>query len=129
MKLASLLLNRKQALNILSIQAAHAVLQLQETGKPVYKVKNVSLNALCELYNAPVNPMKEQVKNIYRRDQKFWARRPLTRDMICYAGADVLALVPTIYTAMARSVRLLVESYYYDFTLQSNQAGVQQPVQ
>ena len=52
-------------------QAAHAVLQLQDTGKPVYKVKNVSLNALCELYNAPVNPMKEQVKNIYRRDKKF----------------------------------------------------------
>ena len=44
------------------LQAAHAVLQLQETGKPVYKVKNVSLNALCELYNAPVNPMKEQVR-------------------------------------------------------------------
>ena len=43
------------------LQAAHAVLQLQDTGKPVYKVKNVSLNALCELYGAPVNPMKEQV--------------------------------------------------------------------
>ncbi len=43
------------------VQAAHAVIQLQETGKPVYKVKNVSLNALCELYDAPVNPMKEQV--------------------------------------------------------------------
>ena len=90
--------------NVFDTQAAHAVLQLQDTGKPVYKVKNVSLNALCELYNAPVNPMKEQVKNIYRRDQKFWARRPLTRDMICYAGADVLALVPTIYNAMARCV-------------------------
>lgn len=46
------------------LQAAHAVLQLQETGKPVYKVKNVSLNALCELYSAPVNPMKEQVRPI-----------------------------------------------------------------
>lgn len=91
--------------NVFDTQAAHAVLQLQETGKPVYKVKNVSLNALCEFYNAPVNPMKEQVKNIYRRDQKFWARRPLTRDMICYAGADVLALVPTIYTAMASQIK------------------------
>jgi len=91
--------------SIFDTQAAHAVLQLQDTGKPVYKVKNVSLNALCELYNAPVNPMKEQVKNIYRRDQKFWARRPLTRDMICYAGADVLALVPTIYNAMASCIK------------------------
>jgi len=94
-----------QVRNVFDTQAAHAVLQLQDTGKPVYKVKNVSLNALCELYNAPVNPMKEQVKNIYRRDQKFWARRPLTRDMICYAAADVLALVPTIYTAMASQIK------------------------
>lgn len=94
-----------QVRNVFDTQAAHAVLQLQDTGKPVYKVKNVSLNALCELYNAPVNPMKEQVKNIYRRDQKFWARRPLTRDMICYAAADVLALVPTIYNAMASQIK------------------------
>ena len=48
-----------------NVQAAHAVLQLQDTGKPVYKVKNVSLNALCELYNAPINPMKEQVEENY----------------------------------------------------------------
>jgi len=94
-----------QVRNVFDTQAAHAVLQLQDTGKPVYKVKNVSLNALCELYNAPVNPMKEQVKNIYRRDQKFWARRPLTRDMICYAAADVLALVPTIYNCMASQIK------------------------
>ena len=48
------------------------MLQLQETGKPVYKVKNVSLNALCELYNAPVNPMKEQVSlNIVKQFMKF----------------------------------------------------------
>ena len=87
------------------LQVAYAVLQLQETGKPVHKVNNVSLDALCELYKAPVNPMKEQVKKIYRRDQKFWARRPLTRYMICYAGADVLALVPTIYTAMASQIK------------------------
>ena len=43
------------------------MLQLQDTGKPVYKVKNVSLNALCELYNAPVNPMKEQVRIVWSK--------------------------------------------------------------
>ena len=43
------------------LQAAHAVLQQQETGKPVYKVKNVSLNTLCRAYNAPINPRKDQV--------------------------------------------------------------------
>nr|CAD7445395.1 unnamed protein product [Timema bartmani] len=91
--------------NVFDTQAAHAVLQLQETGKPVYKVKNVSLNALCELYDAPINPMKDQLKNVYRRDQRYWARRPLSRDMMLYAAADVLALVPQVYHAMGRLIQ------------------------
>ena len=91
--------------NVFDTQAAHAVLQVQETGVPVYKVNNVSLNALCELYNAPLNPMKDEVKDIYRWDQAFWARRPLSLDMICYAAADVLALVPTIYPAMSGAIK------------------------
>lgn len=91
--------------NVFDTQAAHAVLQLQLTGKPVYKVKNVSLNALCELYDAPANPMKEQLKNMYRRDQRYWARRPLSRDMMLYAAADVLALVPQVYNAMLKQIR------------------------
>lgn len=84
------------------MQAAHAVVQLQLTGKPVYKVKNVSLNALCELYGAPINPQKETLKALYRRDQRYWARRPLTRDMLLYAAADVLSLVPQVYNAMLK---------------------------
>ncbi|XP_063234532.1 egalitarian protein homolog [Bacillus rossius redtenbacheri] len=91
--------------NVFDTQAAHAVLQLQETGKPVYKVKNVSLNTLCELYDAPVNPMKDQLKNVYRRDQRYWARRPLSRDMMLYAAADVLALVPQVYQSMMRLIQ------------------------
>lgn len=90
--------------NVFDTQAAHAVLQQQETGKPVYKVKNVSLNTLCRSYNAPVNPRKDQMKNVYRRDQRFWARRPLTEDMIVYAAYDVVALVPTVYDAMKRQL-------------------------
>ena len=42
------------------------MLELQEYGKPVYKVKNVSLNALCESYGAPSNPIKDQIKAVYR---------------------------------------------------------------
>ena len=91
--------------NVFDTQAAHAVLWLQETGQPVDKVGNVSLNALCELYSAPVNPLKSFVKNIYRLDERFWARRPLTSDMVCHAAADVLALVPTIYNAMTKDIK------------------------
>lgn len=93
--------------NVFDTQAAHAVLQLQQQGVPVYKVKNLSLNALCELYNAPMNPMKEQLKNVYRRDQRYWARRPLTKDMIIYAASDVLSLVnPAIYAYMSANINL-----------------------
>ncbi|XP_059471090.1 egalitarian protein homolog [Neocloeon triangulifer] len=100
--------------NVFDTQAAHAILQLQETGKPVYKVKNVSLNTLCELYQAPINPMKDQLKSVYRRDQRFWARRPLTRDMIFYAAADVLALVPQVYEGMRRSIQSEREALFQD---------------
>lgn len=92
--------------NVFDTQAAHAVLQLQQLGVPVYKVKNLSLNALCELYNAPMNPMKEQLKNVYRRDQRYWARRPLSKDMIIYAASDVLSLVnPAIYAYMSTNIK------------------------
>lgn len=77
-------------------------MQFQEQGKQVYKVKNVSLNTLCELYNVPKNPMKDQLKNIYRRDQKYWSRRPLSRDMLLYAAVDVLVLIHNqLYAKMA----------------------------
>lgn len=92
--------------NVFDTQAAHAVLSLQHQGVPVYKVKNLSLNALCELYNAPINPMKEQLKNVYRRDQRYWARRPLSKDMIIYAASDVLSLVnPAIFSYMSSNIK------------------------
>lgn len=92
--------------NVFDTQAAHAVLQLQQLNVPVYKVKNLSLNALCELYNAPMNPMKEQLKNVYRRDQRYWARRPLTKDMILYSASDVLSLInPAIYTYISSNIK------------------------
>ncbi|XP_022189751.2 egalitarian protein homolog [Nilaparvata lugens] len=96
--------------NVFDTQAAYAVIQLQQTGQPVYKAKNVVLNTLCELYKAPVNPLKEQLKNIYRKDQRYWSRRPLSREMMIYASADILSLVPQVYTAMQKQIRPDLES-------------------
>lgn len=91
--------------SVFDTQAAHAVLSFQDSGKPVYKAKSVALNAFCQAYGATINPMKEQLKNIYRRDQKYWSRRPLSREMILYAAADVLSLVhENLYTAMVRNI-------------------------
>ncbi|XP_033339239.2 egl_like_exo domain-containing protein [Megalopta genalis] len=98
--------------NVFDTQAAHAVLQYQETGKPVYKVKNVNLNTLCDLYGAPSNPLKEQFKNTYRNNQKYWCRRPLTRDMLIYASSDVLNLVPQIYVSIAKLIKPEVQPLF-----------------
>ncbi|XP_012232253.1 egalitarian protein homolog [Linepithema humile] len=99
-------------MNVFDTQAAHAVLQYQETGKPVYKVKNVNLNTLCDHYGAPCNPLKEQLKNIYRKDQRYWSRRPMTRDMLIYASSDVLSLVPQVYNAMSRLIKPEVQGLF-----------------
>lgn len=91
---------------VFDTQAAHAVLTYQETGRPVYKAKSVALNALCESYGAPGNPMKDQLKNIYKRDQRYWSRRPLIREMILFASADCLSLVnENIYYPMVKAIK------------------------
>uniref|UniRef100_A0A034WED4 Exonuclease 3'-5' domain-containing protein 1 n=1 Tax=Bactrocera dorsalis TaxID=27457 RepID=A0A034WED4_BACDO len=92
--------------NVFDTQAAYATVQYQETGKQVYKAKYISLNTLCEQYNAPINPIKEQLKQIYRRDQKYWSKRPLSRDMLLYAAGDVLVLInDQLYGNLARQIK------------------------
>lgn len=47
-------------------QAAHCVLQLQDTGRAIHKVKTITLNAMCENYNLPSNPFKgETLSSVY----------------------------------------------------------------
>ena len=89
--------------NILSfvLKVGHAVLQLQNKGQPVHRVNNVSYNTLCDDYDAFKNIFKDEVNAVYRKNQRFWARRPLTTDMICYAAADVISLVQ-IYNGMKK---------------------------
>ncbi|XP_075169853.1 egl_like_exo domain-containing protein [Haematobia irritans] len=92
--------------NVFDTQAAHAIVQYQENGKQVYKAKYISLNSLCEQYTAPINPIKEQLKQIYRRDQKYWAKRPLTREMLLYAAGDVLVLInDQLYGNLSRQIK------------------------
>eukprot|EP00095_Tigriopus_kingsejongensis_P008081 maker-scaffold1604_size34042-snap-gene-0.13 protein:Tk08081 transcript:maker-scaffold1604_size34042-snap-gene-0.13-mRNA-1 annotation:"exonuclease 3 -5 domain-containing protein 1" len=86
--------------NVFDTQAAYAVLQYQEDLSPVYKVKNTSLSSLCTLYKITGHEMIEQNRNNYKRDQKFWTRRPFDQEMILVLASDLLALVPQLYTTM-----------------------------
>uniref|UniRef100_A0A8D8ZLK3 Exonuclease 3'-5' domain-containing protein 1 n=1 Tax=Cacopsylla melanoneura TaxID=428564 RepID=A0A8D8ZLK3_9HEMI len=101
--------------NVFDTQAAHAVLQFQETGKPVYKVRHVSLKTLAELVDSPLgSPLKEELRLVYKKDPRYWARRPLTRDMIVYAASDLACLLPRLYVTLNNQIKpeygpLLVE--------------------
>lgn len=79
--------------NVFDTQAAQTVLQCQEQGKSPYDVEDLSLNKLCELYNVPGNPMKDKVKQMYQIHPLYWAKRPLSSDMVLYAAEDVLVLI------------------------------------
>jgi exonuclease 3'-5' domain-containing protein 1 len=89
---------------VFDTQAAYAVLQQQQTGKPVHTVKNISLNDLCKELNAPVNTLKKEVKNVYISNPRYWTKRPLTQTMICYAAADVLPL-HALHKALASQIK------------------------
>jgi exonuclease 3'-5' domain-containing protein 1 len=94
-----------QLQNVFDTQAAHVVVEMSEgTGKTESKVKNTSLSGLCQVYEVPYNPFKDKVKSVYRHDQKYWSRRPLTKQMIAYAACDVLIL-PIIYSKLEGKVK------------------------
>ncbi|XP_050524519.1 egalitarian protein homolog [Daktulosphaira vitifoliae] len=90
--------------NVFDTQAAIAVIQYQETGQPVYKAKNCSLNAMCEKYGLPSNPTKDQLRALNKKDQRYWLRRPLSRDMLAFAASDVVTFMPNLYNAMSTQI-------------------------
>lgn len=77
------------------------MIQFQETGQPVYKAKNCSLNTICEKYGLPINPSRDQLRTLNKKDQRYWLRRPLSRDMLAYAASDVLTIMPHLYKTIS----------------------------
>jgi len=88
--------------NVFDTQVAHAVLEWQSKGTSIASSRDIGLNQLCQFYGMAGNPLKQYVKNCYRYDRRFWAKRPMTEEMIIYAAADVLCLVPDLYELLQR---------------------------
>lgn len=82
---------------IFDTQIAHSVIK---NPKKVKDFPTIGFNKLCEEYGAPINPQKDELKDVYRTNPDFWLKRPLDRDMLAYAALDVACLVPYVYNAM-----------------------------
>ncbi|KAJ8026178.1 piRNA biogenesis protein EXD1 [Holothuria leucospilota] len=63
-----------------------------------------SLAKICATYGYPMPQKNGYIANKMKYDHEFWARRPLTADMIEYATDDVLCLVPLIYKELNRLI-------------------------
>ncbi|XP_030765326.1 piRNA biogenesis protein EXD1-like [Sitophilus oryzae] len=75
---------------VFDTQVAHGVITKQNGGSGDF---TAGLNRIFEYYGVPPNPLKKTIKNIYRWNQKYWSKRPLTEEMILYAAADVEHLI------------------------------------
>ena len=94
--------------NVFDIQSAHAVLEQQNQGKPVYKSRFVPLPALCETYAGSTvlqYRCKDSLKKSCRKDPNYWSHRPFTEEMLIYAGYDVFAILPRLYFQTQQSIR------------------------
>lgn len=124
-RIISVALNKQFDITLSSVfdtQVAHLILQQQSTGKPAYKpTKFISLYTLCSLYGGPnLNPKtKDKLHKIYRKDFKYWQRRPLTEEMIQFALTDVYALLPSIYQNMREQIRPEYISLFKQLTWES----------
>jgi len=64
----------------------------------------VGFNKLCQLLNAPTNPLKNTFHGIYRIRPAIWKERPLTQEMLIYAAADVRHL-HNFYLRMSKGIK------------------------
>lgn len=113
--------------NVFDTQIAHLILQQQSTGRPAYKPnKYISLAAISLRYGGPnLNPkMRERLHRIYKKDNKYWQRRPLTEEMLQFAVPEVYALLSAVYVNMASSIKAEYEPLFKQLVFESIFANI-----
>jgi len=53
------------------------------------------------MYGLPINTSKDQLRTQNKKDQRYWLRRPLSKDMLAYAASDVLTFMPKLYKILS----------------------------
>lgn len=108
--------------NVFDTQVANLVIQQQETGKPAYKSRYISMGRLCEIYgDANLIKYRNMIKSRTRhsasvdnqsrsgncsslsgksKDANYWRTRPMTEPMIFESTMDVYCLVGCVYSTL-----------------------------
>lgn len=123
--------------NVFDTQIANLVVQQQETGKPAYKCRYISMSRLCELYGDEEllkyrNILQRKTRNLYSssgasqssnnrnsKDVNYWRLRPLTTVMIYEATMDVYCLIGGIYQQLKASIKSEYEPLFNQLNLEN----------
>ncbi|XP_045175352.1 uncharacterized protein LOC123536318 [Mercenaria mercenaria] len=100
--------------NVFDTQVAHLVIEEHKGRKLPSREK---LEEICKMYSAAagVYARKDDVQLEYvKNDGNFWAKRPLSQEMIDYASGDVAALLPEVYDNQNRYLdeNKLMDKFY-----------------
>ncbi|XP_045176853.2 uncharacterized protein LOC123537263 [Mercenaria mercenaria] len=100
--------------NVFDTQVAHMVIKEHKDRKLPSREK---LEEICKMYSTAdgVYARKDDVQLKYVKNEgNFWAKRPLTQEMIDYASRDVAALLPEVYVGQNRYLEenKLMDKFY-----------------
>lgn len=108
--------------HVFDTQVANLVIQQQETGKPAYKSRYISMNRLCEIYgDESLMKYRNLIKtkhsgnnqnsninltsNNKTKDVNYWRIRPLTDAMVYESTMDVYCLVGGVYQNLKSKIK------------------------
>lgn len=110
--------------HVFDTQVANLVIQQQETGKPAYKSRYISMNRLCEIYgDESLMKYRNLIKTKHSgnqgnsggnsisgnssktKDVNYWRIRPLTDAMVFESTMDVYCLVGGVYQNLKSKIK------------------------
>ncbi|XP_006811736.1 uncharacterized protein LOC102809105 [Saccoglossus kowalevskii] len=96
--------------NVFDTECAYTVILEQHNINK--RQNNPGINLICELFGGHFNQVNEDIKWKMVHDNYYWSYRPMSKQMIEYAAADVFALLPQVYHNMRRELDPRWESMF-----------------